>query len=386
MKISTQWKSPKYYASTRGDEVQSLSFRPELTSIRFPFALFVLIGHNDPNWRFGLWIGINGLFSISGYLITMAMLTEFDRTGKVSIKNFYARRALRLFPALYVASITVLVYGLVTHQGDYLYSYVYSTLAAIFYFEDLWDILSLGHGFPVFGQLWTLSVEEQFYLIWAILVVLFLYKSSKEALLRFTIVSCVAVCIYRIIIYYVTHDPQRIYYAFDTRLDSILIGCIAALLASTGRLSNRMPDWYRKFAQPLAWIGFIGLACLMSFAKWLTAFASTAAIPLSDLCLLSIMLYIILTPDSKRARIMSHRLLVHLGNISYPMYIWNWVVVLQINVINTNLEPWPLCFVRLVVIIILSEVTYWIFEVPLKKLRKYRFTTKEMRGLTALAP
>ncbi|NNN22096.1 MAG: acyltransferase [Acidimicrobiales bacterium] len=385
MKISDQKKSSRFYDAVEGEDVRSLRYRPELTTVRFPLALLVLVAHNDVNWRFGFWIALNGWLAISGYLITLAMLTEFDKTGKVSMKKFYARRALRLLPALYVACIAVLIYGLVTHQGDYVYSYLYSTLAAVFYFEDIWAITSLGHGFPVFGQLWTLSVEEQFYFLWAPLVILFIHKLDKEKLLKFTVLATIAICIYRVIIYFVTHDPQRIYYAFDTRLDSILVGCVVALLASTGRLSSKIPNWYRNSAPYLAWIGFIGTILMMIFVKWLTAFASTAAIPLSDLFILFMMPYLILTPNSKRAKFLSYRPFVHLGNLTYPMYIWNWIVVLQVNVLNTHLGPWPLYFLRLAVIMVLAETTYWFFEVPLHKLRKYRFTTKEMRGLTAQA-
>jgi peptidoglycan/LPS O-acetylase OafA/YrhL len=68
------------------------------------------------------------------------------------------------------------------------------------------------------------------------------------------------------------------------------------------------------------------------------------------------------------------------------MYVWGWIVVLQVNTTNTHMSPWPLFGLRLLVIFVLSEITYWLFEVPLRKLRKIRFTVKEMRGLTTLAP
>ncbi len=379
-------KNQRYYPAVEGDDIRSIRFRPELTSIRAPMALLVIAAHNDQSWRRGFWIGLNTWMAISGFVITLSLLTEYDRVGKISIKNFYIRRALRLLPALYVASIAVLLFGWITHQGDYLLQYVYSTLAAIFYYEDIFVVATYGHGFAVFAQLWTLSLEEQFYIIWVIFLVFFLKKYDKEALLKFSIGTVIFIWIYRIIIFEITHSPQRIYYSFDTRLDAIMIGCIVALWASTGRLSTRIPDWYRNWAPYIAWIGFIGLAISMSFVTIMTVFSSTLGIPMADIFTLMIMPYMVLTPDSKRARVLSHQPLIHLGNLTYTMYVWGWIVVLQVNTTNTHMSPWPLFGLRLLVIFVLSEITYWLFEVPLRKLRKIRFTVKEMRGLTTLAP
>ena len=153
---SVKVKNQRYYPAVEGDDIRSIRFRPELTSIRAPMALLVIAAHNDQSWRRGFWIGLNTWMAISGFVITLSLLTEYDRVGKISIKNFYIRRALRLLPALYVASIAVLLFGWITHQGDYLLQYVYSTLAAIFYYEDIFVVATYGHGFAVFAQLWTI--------------------------------------------------------------------------------------------------------------------------------------------------------------------------------------------------------------------------------------
>ncbi|NNN22095.1 MAG: acyltransferase [Acidimicrobiales bacterium] len=366
--------------------VSSLKYRPDLSAIRFPLMVFVITAHNSTSWSFGFWLVLTGWFSISGYLITLGFLTEKEKAGKISIRDFYIRRVFRLLPSLYFACSATLIYGWLTHKPNFIFNYLYSVLAAVFYYSDIWSVVTSGHGYGVVSQLWSLSIEEQFYLLWAPLVVIILYKKNKVFLLWTAIGITLFVCIYRVVLFELTHSPQRIYYAFDTRLDAIMIGCIVAVLASRGYFDSNIPRWYAKSAAKLAMLGLIGFVVLLFTVPGGSVFGSTYALSLTDVCWILILPYLVMTPDSRLAKRLNNRVLVHLGNITYDVYLWEWIVIVVIMPsfhLNNNFARFA---VLVGVSLALSEMTYWSFEVPIKKLRKYRYTVKEMRGLTVYAP
>ena len=194
------------------------------------------------SWLPGGFLGVDVFFVISGYLITMLMLEEHHRTGAVSVRGFYRRRARRLLPALFVlllavCSVAALFYReeMARLRAQVLSALTYSTnWYLIFtdgsYFDSLGRPLALRH-------LWSLAVEEQFYLLWP-LVMVFLLRRFRDRLGSIALIIGAlagASAVWMALLYEPGTDPSRLYYGTDTRLATLLMGgLLAHLLAAVG--------------------------------------------------------------------------------------------------------------------------------------------------------
>ncbi len=205
-----------------------------LDGLRAVAVLLVIFNHLGirfaPHGR-----GVLTFFVLSGFLITWLLLKEADRTGSVSIKNFYTRRVLRIFPAFYVFwvlhyGVTRLTVGRLSASGKADY------VAAFFYVGNYWQaIFHASHHY--LGHIWALCIEEQFYLLWPLL-----FASLCRDLRKLTYVLLgliVFVDIYRIVLFFGFHVSDLwLNYTFDSRVDHLLVGCLLAVLLKRGALAR----------------------------------------------------------------------------------------------------------------------------------------------------
>ena len=168
--------------------------------------------------------GVLLFFVLSGFLITWLLLEEASKTGSVSLRNFYARRALRILPAFYVYAAVMLAY-LWLRQRPVNYAQL---TAALLYVNNYWQGI-YGDPNTGFSHTWSLAVEEQFYFLWPALFLLLWRNPARMA--RFLTAGIVFVWIYRLVLLYGFHVNQGyLYEAFDSRADSLMIGCLLAVL------------------------------------------------------------------------------------------------------------------------------------------------------------
>ena len=173
--------------------------------------------------------GVTLFFVLSGFLITWLLLKEDRRSGNISLSKFYIRRFLRIFPGFYCFWIIYVVLAMLAHAhvswGN--------CIAALFYVNNYyWPLLGGGEG----GMLltWSLGVEEQFYIVWPSIFRRF--RGSLEAMTLVLGGLCGVVLVHRILLVYVWHaSPTYLYAAFDTRMDSLAIGCLLAISIRTGK-------------------------------------------------------------------------------------------------------------------------------------------------------
>lgn len=259
---------------------------PSLYGLRGVAALAVVVWHYLDAWKLSyLFPGpfaVTLFFELSGLLITWLLLNELEATGGIDKRQFYLRRALRLFPAFYV------VWILCRLAGPFAGSWAY-----FFYAGDYYT--ALRQHYSIMTPAWSLGVEEKFYLLWPFLLV----RIERKSLIRGLAAILVIEPVYRSIL---THFGFRTYtwFAFDAKLDPIVLGCLIALLVKNGW---KAPRWVNH---PLTPIGALALVFLCQQISDLVTY------------LLAIILVAVIC---RPPRFLNNRLVRYFGTISYSLYI-----------------------------------------------------------------
>ena len=218
----------------RIDRNYKLRYMPGLDGLRAIAVLGIIIYHLNPQWLSGGFLGVDTFFVISGYLITSLLIIEYYRTGTIDLRAFWIRRIKRLIPAVYFMVSAVLVFILL-FKPDLIIEIKKDAIAAFLYVSNWWYISQNVDYFNQFAiaplkHLWSLAIEEQFYVFYPI-VVFFLFKRFKpqKITLILWIVSLLSL-VTMAIIFGVTGDSSRVYFGTDTRLQTLLLGCILAFV------------------------------------------------------------------------------------------------------------------------------------------------------------
>ena len=200
-----------------------LGYVPALDGLRAVAVVAVLLYHGDQGWLPGGFLGVDVFLVISGYLITCLLLSDFHNNGKVDLKRFWTRRARRLLPALFLMLATVSVYALLflPREIDKLRGEV---AAAVGYVENWYLVFRNVSYFENAGRpsllkhVWSLAVEEQFYLLWPLLIAGGLAIWGYRRRLFFAILlGIIASTVLMAVLYTPYEDPSRVYYGTDTR-------------------------------------------------------------------------------------------------------------------------------------------------------------------------
>jgi peptidoglycan/LPS O-acetylase OafA/YrhL len=321
--------------------MRRLNYNPSLDGLRALAVLSVCAYHMSA--LSGGYLGVDLFLVLSGFLITALMLDEWAGTGTISISAFYVRRAYRLLPAFYtfVAVGAVLV---VTLRGaDRQREYWESSLAALFYYGNYRRILEPIGDSSWFGHVWSLSLEEQFYVLWPLGLVFICRRPGLRArLLAILLGAALAVMCWRFALIATGAGWMRLYFGLDTRADALLLGCALAAFRHDGlrwSASQRQPlaaaaepGVPPKFARILVALGpiaFVLLALCMIFGpdlprgiNWFERSGFTLIAVLASCVVLSV--------DQVRSslwsRLLASRPLAGLGRISYGFYLWHFPV------------------------------------------------------------
>ena len=257
-------------ASTR------LPYMPGLDGLRAIAVISVLLYHGAFSWAIGGFLGVEVFFVISGYLITSLLLSEWRERDAIDLGNFWLRRARRLLPALFVVIAVTTLVALIflpdevaSLRGDVLSALAYVTnwnfiFAQKSYFEAL--------GRPSLVQhLWSLAVEEQFYLVWPLLFIGGMKVFGRKRFPIVVVAGVVASVVLMWVLYVPGGDPSRVYYGTDTRASGILIGCALAFVWSPWRLRSNISSGARTL---LNVVGGVGLVLLLQMLWQTDEFSS----------------------------------------------------------------------------------------------------------------
>src|SRR3954447_2589856 len=220
-----------------------LPYAPGLDGLRAFAVLVVLLYHAGVSWMPGGFLGVDVFFTLSGYLITSLLLSELQRSERIDMAHFLLRRARRLLPAVFLVVLTALVISLFLPSGE-AGGVRSDALSSLLYVNNWHQIIGDQSYFVAAGRpsplrhLWSLSVEEQFYLLWPLLMGLGLSRLGRRRLLQAILAVCIASCGLMLILYAPSGDPSRVYYGTDTRVFALLIGAALAFVWPIGGWSS----------------------------------------------------------------------------------------------------------------------------------------------------
>ncbi|HUC06335.1 MAG TPA: acyltransferase [Acidimicrobiales bacterium] len=346
-----------------------------LDGIRAWALIFMLFYHFGRNLPKGGFLTIDMFFVLSGFLITSLLLGEREKRGVIRFGNFYARRALRLLPCIIAVLIFVTIASLVFGQRALSHQTLTTVPFTLFYVAN-W-VQAFGHvnQLGMLDHTWSLSLEEQFYLIWPTLLLglLVVAKNRRRMLGVCLFFASLADMGYRAFMVHHNAGFFRVYYATDTHCDGLLMGCAIALwLASrTKPLSEKM----QQLSKVAAYVGVVVLmVALFTFNPF---FVSTYAvsIPIAVFATSAIIVNLVTHPARGIDLVLGSKPLVWLGKRSYGFYLWHWpfyVIVTSYWKVHANR-----CDVtELALACIAGTLSYKYLEEPFLR-RKVRFQATE---------
>ncbi|HTR12637.1 MAG TPA: acyltransferase [Roseiarcus sp.] len=343
--------------------------RLSLDGLRALAILVVVLYHAASRFFPGGWSGVDIFFVLSGFLITTVLRREIEQTGRISFSKFYVRRALRLAPAL----MFLLAFEVVRSQFASDGSEALSAVAVAATYVMNWS--RAFHLFPqgVLGHTWSLSAEEQFYLIWPITLVLI----AERGAIKWVAATLAIVMTWRVVLLFAGSGADRIYNGFDTHCDGFLVGCLLGLvgveacrnaMAGLGGLGRHL----LSPALPLASLALVVL--LLPWGEATCAFG----IAFANAC--SGWLIIAVYGNNWLERLLSSTPLAYTGKISYGWYLWHYPALSLAHRIHFG--GWRQHVFAIAVIggsYAIAALSYAYFEKPFL-MWKRRFETKPVSG------
>jgi peptidoglycan/LPS O-acetylase OafA/YrhL len=362
------------------------AYVPAYDGVRALAVLAVLAFHGGVVWAGGGFLGVDAFLVLSGFLITSLLLQERQRTGTVALAAFWGRRARRLLPALFVMVTAVALSARAFLPPEELRLLRGDGLAALFYVANWRMILRGGDYFAQTSapsplqHTWSLGIEEQFYLLWPLLLLLVVGRGRRWLLLLCgagVVVSTVALASR-----YSLADPGRAYYGTDTRAASLLVGAgLATLLA--GDLVRRGPGRRRPLLATLALLGGVATAWLWTHAAGDDAALYRGGLLAAALAVAAVLAHVALVPDGMSARLLSVPPLPALGRISYGVYLWHWPLFLAVDAGRTGLRGTPLFLLRCTVTLLVAVASYVLVERPIRSGRMLWRRPLHVSGIAA---
>lgn len=355
-----------------------------LDGLRGFAVLLVVLSHFLPDDAPGGFLGVDLFFVLSGFLITSLLVAEWGSSGRIALGNFWIRRARRLLPALLVVLVAVGLVGMFTASRPEMHQLGLDGLASLFYVAN-WRFIASGQSYVMefvvtavspLRHMWSLAIEEQFYLLWPLVALAAGSLAGRPMLRRWpwltqryllagiSAVLALASAVWMVVAERIGIDLDRIYYGTDTRVFMILGGAIVgALTVGTPTVSPRL--------RPVMTVG--GLASLAGLVV-ATAMLTTSDVRLyqGGYVVVAVALVVLLVSAAQPgnnlvASVLSVRPLVGLGLISYGVYLWHWPISVWLTANNTGVDGAVLFMLRSVVTLGASLASYYLVEQPIRR-------------------
>ncbi|MFN8051315.1 MAG: acyltransferase family protein [Acidimicrobiales bacterium] len=345
---------------------------PGLDGLRGLAVVAVLLYHAHFGFARGGFLGVSVFFTLSGYLITSLLLRERARDGAVSLRGFWSRRFRRLLPASFAAQGLILAMAAFgVWDGDQLRALRTDIPAALaqvvnisFIVRGTSYVTSTTAPSPL-NHYWSLSLEEQFYLLFPLIVAgaLLLGRSRRRVLVPMLVLGTAASAV--ACWYFARTNVDRAYFGLDTRVAELLIG---ALLACGTLYRVRLTNWWQRQAVAVAGLG--GVAALV----WLTMVATVSTPWLYPWGLLltaaaTSSIIFAAVQSGVVTKLMSFPGFTEAGRISYGLYLYHWPIFLWLTPRRTGLDQWPLFGLRMAITIAVALASYHLLEQPIRSRR-----------------
>ncbi|HEY3673247.1 MAG TPA: acyltransferase family protein [Acidimicrobiia bacterium] len=351
-----------------------LGYIPALDGLRALAVVAVLLYHADQSWIPGGFLGVDVFFVISGYLITCLLLSDFQQTDGIGLKRFWYRRARRLLPALFAMLFVVSLYA-IFFLPDVLDQLRGEVISALLYVEN-WFLVFRNLSYfqsagrpPLLQHVWSLAVEEQYYLFWPLILMLVLtvWGKSRKALLIGVLAGVAISTLEMAILYHPYTDPSRVYYGTDTRVAALLLGSALAFVWAPWRLIGRTG----RNAGILLDIVAVG-AGIALFYMFLNVHDFDTSLYRGGFLLVAIVSTVLIAatvhPASKLVPwLLGFSVLRWIGVRSYGIYLWHWPIYMVTRPhSDVPLTGIPLLVLRLTLTFLAAAASYRYIEEPIR--------------------
>ena len=365
---------------------------PALDGIRGMALLGILLFHTGD--LTGGWLGVDLFFVLSGFLITTLLLNESVDSGRISLASFWARRARRLLPAVVALLLAIAIYAAWFAPADDVERFRREAMATLFYIAN-WNAIWSDHDYwklflsaSPLEHTWSLAIEEQFYLIWPIIVLWSIGGGTdgfgqRKRIVWVAAALSLASAIWMARIFSVSDGTARAYFGSDTRAFEPLIGALLAGLLYPA--TRNFPAKDRRSFDYAALLATALLGVLWAQLSGTAAFAYRGGLLMASVAAALLIAGVVLSPKGFVAACFSQAPLRWLGRISYGAYLWHWPLFLMLSPNRVGFDGWSLTGLRLLATFLVAEISFRAIEQPARRAQISNRTTFGIAGASALA-
>jgi peptidoglycan/LPS O-acetylase OafA/YrhL len=347
-------------------------YMPGLDGLRAIAVLAVIAYHLNLQWAPGGLLGVTMFFVLSGYLITDILLKQLGQNKTLDLKIFFYRRARRLLPAMFLMLAVVSLWlwfsdpGRLAALGGDIGSALLYVSNWYLIFHEVSYFESFGPASP-FGHLWSLAVEEQFYLVWPLLLavmVRFMPQRGKLALVTFGMV--IASALGMLLLYEPGADPSRVYYGTDTRAFALLLGALLAIVWPSRKLSATISARSRNIIDAIGLAGLIVTIAMIATAGEYDPFLYQGGMVLLSVATAA-SVAALAHPASRISHIIGSKAFTWVGVRSYGIYLYHYPIIVLTTPAAESAELHPLrAVIQLALTLIVAELSWRFIEEPIR--------------------
>lgn len=356
-----------------------------LDGLRAIAVIAVLFYHMNFPWASGGFLGVTLFFVLSGYLITDLLVVEWKRDRTIDFKRFWLRRARRLLPAMYVMVIAVTAW-ITLFDRQLVHTLKEDLLSVFFYFSNWWFIYKDVSYFETYDSpslvthFWSLAVEEQFYIIWPIIIFVLFFLFRKKQVVGFILFFLMAAStVWMGILYDPGEDPTRVYYGTDTRAFSLIVGALLAFVWPSRQLSSDVGKGAKAL---LDFVGFTSLILIIILMNAIDQFDPIlyygGMLLISGL--MAIAIAVAAHPSSFFGKLLSIKPLEWVGLRSYGIYLWHYPIIMLVgsSYYNDGTWSWTVAF-QIVLVLLFSDLSWKFIEDPIRRgrLKQWIFSIRK---------
>ena len=354
------------------NEQKQMGYEPSLDGIRAFSVIAVMLYHANIAWLPGGFLGVEVFFVVSGFLITSLLIEERESTQRIDLKQFWIRRARRLLPAFFVMVCATAV-CVAFYATDSAPDFRRDVLPSLGYFSNWWQIFAVdtpyfaASSLPVLRHLWSLAVEEQWYLMWPLLFTfIFGAKWMRPKISGALLVACSGAVMVATALRFVEDNETRtnfLYLSTLTRSSGLLLGAAVALLWRPWRKTSPSSWWRSSIADALAFVSIVVLGALMATVHVADARLYQGGLAVTTIAS-AVIIAVVMRPNGLFVKkFFSQELFVEVGRRSYGLYLWHWPIFVVAHARDSGNR----LAVALAVTVIINEFVYQFVEIPTRR-------------------
>ena len=376
---------------------RGIQYIPAIDGLRAVAVIAVMLYHLGFSWIPGGFLGVDLFFVISGYVITRLLLDSIAQSGGLDLRGFYIARARRLLPALIFMLVTTTI-AIGIWAPDTIKRLLTDTPFSLTGTMNWWLVArhqdyfeSIGRP-PLLQHTWSLAVEAQFYLLWPLILYFILKKFGKKHIPLASLAIAAASGITLLLVSFSldaasASKVSHVYFGTDTHSIGLFLGAALAVSWIPQNFTKSVSRKAQDFIDGVGFIGFIGILAAFLLIDESQPTLYKIAFPLAGICGAAIVMSVV-HPASRFAPVLENRLFLWIGERSYSIYLWHWVIF-QVTRPSVDLagKEWALYALRILIVFALADISLRYIELPVRRgviqywFKGLKYRTKRERTL-----